>query len=85
MKFIAKVVLTCALLSSVFSVYAIEAPMNILANNISENNIELAWDNVEDALGYHVYYSTTTPVDKLTAEKKEYIQETSFNISELNP
>jgi hypothetical protein len=75
----------CVLFSGVISVHAIDAPTNILANSITENNIELSWDSVDNALGYHIYYSTSTPVDKLSAEKEEYIQETSFNISELNP
>lgn len=85
MKFIAKLTFLCGILFSTIYTYAIEAPINIVANNITENNIELAWDSVENALGYHIYYSTSTPVDKLTAEKQEYIQETTFNISELSP
>jgi len=84
MKFIAKLFLACVMFTSYMSVFAIDTPMNITANNITETSIDLSWDTVEDALGYNVYYSETTPVDKLTAENREYLSENSINISELN-
>ncbi len=45
------------------SAYAIEAPKNLQVVSSSESQVDLAWDTVDGAAAYLVYYSLTEPVD----------------------
>ena len=74
MKFIPKILALLLVFGiSTFSVFAINSPINVLSSNVTETNSLLSWDAAENALGYNVYFSTVSPIELLTAEKKEYI------------
>ncbi len=86
MKLILKlIVLIWIFLHSAISAFALNTPVNINATNITSNSLSLSWDNVEDAFGYHVYFSTNPSVEILTAEKREYITEMPLVINDLLP
>lgn len=85
MKFIPKILALLLVFGiSTFSVFAINSPINIVASNISESSWLLSWDASEDALGYNIYYSTTSPIELLTAEKKEYINNSEVMLDNLS-
>jgi hypothetical protein len=74
MKFLSKIIaLSSVLLLSISSVFAIDAPINLQASNISETSLTLSWDIVDTAFGYHIYYSDIQGVEILSAQKMEYV------------
>ena len=73
MKLITKAaVLFWIFLSTTFATFALEAPVNISANEITNTSMSISWDSVQDAAGYHVYFSEDPSVEILTAQKREF-------------
>jgi len=69
---------------STISAFAIDSPLNIVADDITENSLRLSWDSVDDALGYQIYFSNSSPVEKSTAEKTDYIDGLEHVIDNLS-
>jgi chitodextrinase len=85
MKFIPKILALLLVFGiSTFSVFAINSPINVLSSNVTETNSLLSWDAAENALGYNVYFSTVSPIELLTAEKKEYINGLEVMLDDLS-
>ena len=84
MKFLTKIIALCSVLFvSITSVFAIDAPVNIQAENIDETSITLSWNIVDTAFGYHIYYSDVQDVEILTAQKKEYVTDVKNEITQI--
>ncbi len=85
MKFIPKILALLLVFGiSTFSAFAINAPINILVSNITDTSWLISWDEPEDALGYDIYYSTTSPIELLTAEKREYVNGLEVTLDNLS-
>lgn len=85
MKFLFKIFAALLVFGiSLGSVYAINAPVNVVNSNTTANSSLIQWDNIETALGYHVYFSQTPNIDILTADKKEYLSENQVVLDNLD-
>lgn len=86
MKFLMKIVfLTWFFLLSTLGVFALEIPTNISTSNITETSVSISWDELENAAGYHLYFSDTPSVEILTAEKREFTTNIPLILEDLDP
>lgn len=72
-------------LSSAFAAFALETPTNISATDVTDTSISLWWDEVQEAAGYHVYFSENPSVEILTAQKREFNTVIPLVLTDLNP
>jgi len=82
MKFLLKIVSIFVLLwVSFLNTFAIDAPMNLKIDSISDNTVNLSWDSVDNAYMYYVSYWKTSwwPYDSQT----DFIDTTNISIDSL--
>lgn len=77
--------ITLAILISITSVFAIEAPTSLVITENSESSVLVSWDAVDGASGYDVYYSTVSPIDidDPATQKRLFIPESSVLVDGL--
>lgn len=75
--------LLSVVLLSFSSVFAIDAPINVVSTNTTSDSISLSWDVVDWALYYNVYYGEEPGIDILTANSLSYEPENSIELTDL--
>lgn len=77
--------ITLAILISITSVFAIEAPTSLVITENSQSSVSISWNDVEGASGYDVYYSTVSPIniDDPATQKRLFIPESSVLVDGL--
>ena len=59
-------------------------PMNIRASNITDTSFVVQWDEVDDALRYAVYVSTSNSIDRGDNNRRR-TRQTSISYEQLTP
>lgn len=80
-KFISFVILFFALILESF---AIDSPIGVTVDSKSSSSISLSWDNVVDALGYFIYYSTQSWIENGYDSQSDILETNSYELVGLD-
>ncbi len=86
MKKVLKALIYLSMLLLVTKAFALSWPSNLSLEKATDTSLKITWDEVDDSLGYYIYYSEESSTDwTYENEWTDLIDDTSYKIEWLTP